>query len=222
MIKEKIDRFRYGKIMNNINRSDYLEFKDVNGAEEWGKKHYLKWSEEYKRNMHIANNMIKDSCVTSVIEFYCGYSHRDINEYLRFDRDDKYNSGREMANALALMLSMAPRVPNNIVAYRLVCDDVVKKIIENNKQGIPTIEKGFISTSLVKDIVNSDEAYSKHSNLLKIYIPKNTVGIYVNGIDKRTEEELLLFPNGYFKLIRSPYSEGNKKVYECQLFYFNH
>lgn len=221
MIKEKINKLRYGEIINNIKSSDYLEFRNVNEAEEWGKKHYLQWSEEYKNNMNITKNIIKDSCVTSVIECYCGYSYIQINEYLRFNRDTKNNFGREMAIALSLMLSFAPRVPNDIIAYRLVCDNVVNKIIENNKQGIPTIEKGFISTSLTKDIVTSDEAYSEHSNLLKIYIPQNTVGIYVNGIAKRKEQELLLSPNGYFKLIKNPYNEGNKKIYECQLFYFN-
>lgn len=95
---------------------------------------------------------------------------------------------KNMATILTVMLSMAPRVPNNIVAYRLVCDDFIRSLIENNKKEMPTIEKGFISTSLVKSIVNSDEAYS--------------------------------FPNGYFRLIKKPYNEGNKMVYECELFYF--
>lgn len=220
MIKEKIDKFRYGKIINNISREEYLEFKDVNDAEEWGKTHYLNWSEEYKSNMNITKKVITDSGITSVIERYCGYSYREINEYLRFSRDNEYNYAKNMATTLAVMLSMAPRVPNNIVAYRLVCDEFIRRLIENNKEEIPTIEKGFISTSLVKGIINSDEAYSDHNNLLKIYIPQHTVGIYVNGIAKRTEQELLLFPNGYFRLIRNPYNEGNKRVYECELFYF--
>ena len=222
MIKERLKEFKYGKFIKNINESDYLEFKEVNDAEEWGKNHYSKWSEEYKRNMNIIKKVIIDSCVTSVIECYCGYSYREINRYLRFNRDNEYNLEREMATTLAIMLSMAPRVPENIVAYRLVCDDFVKKIIENNKSGIPTIEKGFISTSLLKEIIDSDEAYSGHNNLLKIYVPKNTIGIYVNGVAKRSEQELLLLPNGYFRLIKSPYIDGKKKVYECEILYFNH
>ena len=128
---------------------------------------------------------------------------------------------KNMATILTVILSMAPRVPNNIVAYRLVCDDFIRSLIENNKKEMPTIEKGFISTSLVKSIVNSDEAYSYQENLLKIYVPKYTIGIYVNEITKRKkEQELLLFPNGYFRLIKKPYNEGNKMVYECELFYF--
>lgn len=219
MIKEKIDNLRYGIIQNNINISDYIEFEDINEAERWGGKHYYKWAEEYKKNMYIAKNVIKTSCITSVIECYCGYSYKEINEYLRLEID-KNNLGREMANGLAIMLSMAPRIPNNIVAYRLVCDEFVIKMIDNNKQGITTIEKGFISTSLTKDIINSGDPYSEHNNLLKIYIPKNTLGIHVNAVTRREEQEVLLFPNGYFKLIKSPYMEGNKKVYECELFYF--
>lgn len=221
MIKEKIKKLMYGEIINNINRLDYLEFNNVIDIEEWGKKYYSKWSEEYKKNMYKIKNTLKESIIPSIIECYCGYSYKDINEYLRSNRDTGYDLEREMAIALILILSMAPTVPNNIVAYRLVCDDFVKKIIENNKIGLPTIEKGFISTSLFKDIINSDEAYSEHTNLLKIYIPENTIGVYVNVITKRTEQELLLLPNGYFKLKKYPYKEGKKKVYECQLFYFN-
>lgn len=221
MIKQKIDKFRYGKIINNIIREEYIEFKDVNDAEKWGKTHYRNWSEEYKSNMNITKKVITDSENTSVIESYCGYGYREINEYLRFSRDNEHNYAKNMATTLAVMLSMAPRVPNNVVAYRLVCDEFIRRLIENNRKEIPTIEKGFISTSLVKDIINSDEVYSKHNNLLKIYIPQDTVGIYVNEIAKRTEQELLLFPNGYFRLIRNPYNEGNKMVYECELFYFD-
>lgn len=220
MIKEKIDGFRYGKIINNISGEEYLEFKNVNDAEEWGKTHYISWSEEYKSNMNITKKVITDSGITSVNEYYCGYSYKEINEYLRFSRDNEYNYAKNMATILAVMLSMAPRVPNNVVAYRLVCDDFIRSLIENNKKEIPTVEKGFISTSLVKGIVNSDEAYSDHNNLLNIYVPKHTVGIYVNGIAKRTEQELLLFPNGYFRLIKKPYNEGNKMIYESELFYF--
>ena len=220
-IKKNVDKFKYGEFINNINESDYREFKDVNDAKKWGENHYSKWAKEYKKNMYVAKEVIGDSCFTSVIEYYCGNKFREINQYLRFNRDTESKSGSEMAKILAIMLSMSPRVPDNIIAYRLVCDDFVEKIIENNKKGIPTVEKGFISTSLIKDIINIDEAYANHKNLLKIYIKKDTVGIYVNEIEKREEEELLLMPKGYFRLIKSPYNDGNKKIYECELFYFN-
>lgn len=229
MMKEILDKFKYGEFIKSINESDYLEFKEVNDVEEWGKNHYFKWSEEYKNNMNIMKEAMREAKEgvenfrsTYVIEGYCGYDNRKINDYLRYNIDDKDKLGREMATILGILLTMAPRVPENIIVYRLVCDNFVKELIENNKIGKPTVDRGFISTSLLKEIVNLDEAYSGHNNLLKIYVPKNTVGIYVNGIEKREEQELLLFPNGWFRLIKSPYIDCNKKVYECEIFYFNH
>lgn len=80
-------------------------------------------------------------------------------------------------------------------------------------------EKGFISTSLLFDIVKTDEAYSNYSNMLKIYVQANTIGIYVNNFAERREYEMLLFPGGYFKLIKDPYVKSDKKIFECELIY---
>lgn len=221
MINTIIDNMRYGKVNNNVKSSDYIEFKEECVAEAWGNKYYYEWSQQYKNSMEVAKKVIKTSCMDASVECYCGYNYRQINEYLRSnfnkDEDDLY---KEMADILAIILSMAPRVPNNIIAYRLVCDEFIHELIENNKKEIPTQEKGFISTSLTRNIVNSKEFYSNHKSMLKIYVKANTVGIYVNGVEKRHEQELLLYPNGYFRLLKKPYKDNNKKICECELFYF--
>lgn len=217
MINKILDYMRYGKMNNNIISSDYIEFKEDKVAEAWGNKYYQEWSKHYKDSMRVAKEVVKRSCMNSSLEFYCGYSHRQINEYLRFDTED-YLYG-EMSDILAITLSMAPRVPNNIIVYRLVCDQFINQLIENNKEGIPVQEKGFISTSITKNIVNAGEPYCNHSSMLKIYVKENTVGIYVNGVARRPEQELLLYPNGFFRLLKNPYEDNNKKIYECELFY---
>lgn len=221
MINKIVDNMRYGKMDNNIVSSDYIEFKDSHEAEAWGDKYYKEWSQKYKEAMQIAEKVIKTSGIHSCIEYYCGYSYREINEYLRSDIDRSgSNLYREMADTLALTLSMAPRVPDNVIVYRLVCDQFIQELIENNKNGLPKQEKGFVSTSLTSDIVTSEEFYSGHKNMLKIHVKANTVGVYVNGVARRNEEELLLYPNGYFRLLKKPYEYKNKKTYECELLYF--
>lgn len=218
MSNKILDYVRYGKMNNNIVSSDYIEFRECAAAEDWGKKYYDKWSKQYKQNMQIANKVIKTPCIDASVECYCGYNYKEINDYLRFGLE-KDNLYKEMSDVLAITLTMAPRVPNNIIVYRLVCDEFINELIKNNKKGIPTQEKGFISTSLTKDIINSQEYYSEQKNMLKIYVQANTVGIYVNGVTKRHENELLLYPDGYFRLLKKPYEENNKKIYECLLFY---
>lgn len=54
---------------------------------------------------------------------------------------------------------------------------------------------------------------------MKIFIPKGTVGIYVDTIAHRDEEEILLAPNHYLGLSDYPYldKELGVKIFECKL-----
>ncbi|MGN2371869.1 ADP-ribosyltransferase [Clostridium cagae] len=222
IINKFIDRIRYGKMENNINDLQYIELKNDKDTEIWGRKYYNDWGKKYLNSMKVANRIINKNYATNPIEYYCGEPYKWINSYLRFGvdkSDSKIYS--EVSNILAITLSMAPRIPENIILYRMVCDEFICELIRNNKKGIPTQEKGYLSTSLTKDIVNSKEYYSNHKNLLKIYVKANTVGIYVNEVTKRPENEILLSPNGYLKLIKEPYKENNKIIYECELIYMN-
>lgn len=208
---------------NRINKLNYTELKDDIEAKLWGSKYYSDWGNKYINNMKVANQFINKSYITNPIEYYCGEAYTWINPYLRYG-GDKSDSKiyPEISDILTIILSMAPRVPEDIVAYRLVCDEFIEELIRNNKKEIPTQEKGFLSTSLTKNIVNSNEYYSDHKNLLKIYVKSKSIGIYVNSVTKRTENELLLAPNGYLKLINYPYKENGKIVYECDLIYMNY
>ena len=48
------------------------------------------------------------------------------------------------------------------------------------------------------------------------------MGVYVNAITRRREEEILLFPSMYLGLANYPYRDESisKMVYECKLFNF--
>lgn len=65
-----------------------------------------------------------------------------------------------------LALCSAPRIPFKLVVYRLVCDEFIEELISQNRDiSLPTQEKGFMSTSLLQDIVNAEERYANKRNL---------------------------------------------------------
>lgn len=231
LLKEWIIKYmnekRYGKIQWNIDKKDdYVEFHNVQEIETWGTEHYLQWANKYKDVMRLAKNVVKTSLCTDVVECYCGYSYRQINQFLRNEIDTEYNQYREMTDILSIVLCSAPRIPCDIVLYRMVNDVFINMLISNNKKENPTPvqEKGFMSTSLLKNIANKNEPYAAENNLLKIFVPKDTIGIYVNMVTRRSEEEMLLFPNMYLGLASYPYKDHAtaKTIFECNLINFYH
>ena len=219
------NKYIYGDLYSTIDdKSRYKEFLTVEECREWG-DYYSNWAQKYKEVMSLAKKINKNHSIEmSTIECYCGESYREINELLRLEHiSDKHLYGK-MVDILIMTLCSAPKIKDNIVVYRVVNDAFIKELIGNNKLSgsIPTREKGFMSTSLLKDIVNiySDEGSGLY--LLKIYVPKGTVGIYVNTVTRRDEEEILLAPNNYLRLIEYPYYDESYsiKIFECQLISF--
>jgi len=101
--------------------------------------------------MKMAENVTKNRFCTTPLEHYCGYSSRQINEFLRYDRDDQSHTCRELADILSIVLCGAPRIPCNLVLYRMVNDEFINMLVSENKRDIPTPvqEKGFMSTSCI-------------------------------------------------------------------------
>ena len=215
----------YGKLNWSVDdKEGYKEFRTASEAEEWGMKHYLSWGNNYKKTMGLAKKVVKTSLCTVPIECYCGHSYRQINNFLRKGCDSEGNLYREVADILSIVLCNAPRIPCDIVLYRFVNIEFINELIKYNKQDTPSPvqEKGFMSTSLIKDIVNQEESYATCDNLLKIYMEQGTIGVFVNAVTKRSEEEMLLFPNMYLGLIDYPYhdKDSGKTIYECKLIKF--
>lgn len=213
---------KYGKTTWPIvHKESYLEFTNPQQAKNWGMSHYEQWSKLYKKQVESAEQVIKTSLCATPIEYYCGESYRDINEYLRQGTDTEKNLHRELSDLLSFVLCGAPKIPCNLVLYRMVCDDFIHTLIEKNKQSAPcpAQEMGFMSTSLLKSITNQPEGYAAEKNLLKIYVPKDTIGIYVNAVTTRSEEEMLLLHGMFLGLAAYPYQdkESGKTIYECNL-----
>lgn len=197
----------------------YKEFFTEDETREWGKKYYGEWANNYKKQMRLAKGYTKDEYVLQSIERYCGYNYKQINEGLRNGFDSSGSMYRTLANVLAMVLCSAPRIPSDIVLYRIIDVETMKGILKDNEQYRLSKQKGFLSTSLLKTIVNSGELYARGDVLLKLYVPKGIVGVYVNEVTCRSEEEVLLPPGLYIKLLGEPYKDEsfNKTVYECEV-----
>ncbi len=190
------NKYIYGDLYSTIDdKSRYKEFLTVEECREWG-DYYSNWAQKYKEVMSLAKKINNNHSIeTSTIECYCGNTYREINEFLRLQYHSDKHLYDKMVDILIMTLCSAPKIKDDIVVYRLVNDVFIKELIRNNKlpDSIPTQEKGFMSTSLLKDIVNVYSDGDSGLYLLKIYVPKGTVGVYVNTVTRRDEEEILLF-----------------------------
>lgn len=215
----------YGDLYSTIeDKSKYKKFSTLEECEKWG-NYYSDWAKRYKGIMSLFEKIKENHSLGSApVECYCGYSYREVNEFLRFGYHSDKKLYDKMADILIMTLCSAPKIKDDIVVYRVVNDVFIKELIRNNKlpDSIPTQEKGFMSTSLLKDIVNVYSDGGSGLYLLKIYVPKGTVGIYVNTVTKRDEEEILLAPNNYLRLIEYPYYDESYsiRIFECQLISF--
>ena len=193
----------------------YKDFDMVECAEEWGKLYYGNWSSEYKKHTKLLNNL--DTCVRSPIEMYTGYSAGLLNNSMR---ENNYTDRNlyVLEKILEGIILLSPKIPEDIVVYRLVPNKVIEQVFNKEQEGIYTyFEKGFMSTSLCKNFyqLNSREAYAKEKNLLRIRVNKDTPGIFVDLIDNRQECEIIFMPNTMLGFIAKPYKKDEMTIYEC-------
>lgn len=215
-----INELKFGKLMKIIGKENYKEFENKEESKKWGKIYYSDWGEKYTNLMKSVKDKLSMKIFEIPVESYCGNTYSSINRYLRTDIHSTSNYEREISDMLIIAIHSAPRIPNDIIVYRLVSDNFIKHLIGNNKKGkYLTTEKGFMSTSMLKNITELDERYTTYSNLLKIYVPKGMLGLYVNSVTGRKEEEILFPPNLDLSLIAYPYKdkETKKTIYECRL-----
>lgn len=209
----------------NIDKTLYKSLNSREKAIEWGETHYKDWKEHYSSLLSEMEYNHNKSDYYDAIDSYCGCTYSSINEYLRNNKNDTSKSKfiREYTDILILLLYLSPRIPENIVLYRLVNKEFIKNFLGKSNKGSYITELGFVSTSLSSDIVKIvDESYSNYNDLLKIYVEKGNVGLYTSIFVEKTEAEMLLPPNARFYLISKPYYDKSlgKQVYECKIEYF--
>lgn len=139
---ELFKRMRYGELNWTLkDKGSYKKFIDSKDCIEWGKCIYSDWAEKYKESMRLMNQVKTDSSLeTNPLECYCGYSYKYINEFLRTGEinDQIYSN---MTDLLIFTLCSAPKIPENIVLYRVIGRDIAKEIFLKNKNKKPFQKK---------------------------------------------------------------------------------
>lgn len=195
-----------------IDKKSYIEISDTDL-----KKHYFQWSKLYKQiDSDISISHKNFDIIGDPFSEYGGYNHKSINHYMR---NQKALDARELDILSHLMIAnifYAPRIPENIIVYRGVnqfCD------YDFNNEYNSFKELGFLSTSISAE---KAEQFASCKKMLKIYVRKNTPGIYMDVIWDRKENEILFPPSAILTLISEPYYDENLLVtiYECTLDYY--
>lgn len=218
-----------------VNNTEYTEFETKEECRRWGIEHYGEWSKVYNQANQVWDNLWgKHHGITEfdlwlaefyqAIKFYCGYGYKEINNFMRKNENKQLQLCGMMAAIIQMNICSTPLIKENIVTYRLVSDDFIEQIKTNQKNKEPTIDKGFLSTSFLKEYIIKDELdYGHHKNMLKLYLNSFAYGIYIPSVvmNREDEQEMLFDSDAYIDPIRTPYRDlqSGKIIHECMLSY---
>lgn len=172
----------------------YKHFYSHNEADLWVKEH----------NSHFPSDSDNDKIFLKALEYYTASGNPLINNHLRYhlplETDDFiYPYATQMINRLP-----SYHIPDNIIVYRYISIGLMKEMCSSHppKRGTILTDKGFMSTTLVRESIN---AY-RHSNrslkiLLEISVPIGTKGTYVGHLKNMLHEyEVILAPNTQLRI----------------------
>ena len=173
-------------------KNQYTKFKAADTVDLWYKK--------YKSGFPSDNDSDKD--FLEAINIYTGSANLPFNNFLR------YNKNIEDANTLHLapkMINKLPtyHIPDNIVVYRYISNRLLQTMCPSYppKTGMVIHDKGFLSTTLIRESVNSYRSGRKQNILLVISVPSGTKGTYVGHLkDVLSEYEVILAPNTQLRI----------------------
>lgn len=195
--------------IKEVEYTRYKEFLCAKDAEEWAHTHYSD-----------VLALPKDSFAYQSVLYYTGSMSRQWNKVLRLCPSiedgglEKYAAGYFASEGEQLrMIKEVNRflrehsVPENIVVYRYTHRKVLKHLRSAGilRKGMIFTEKGFCSTTLVKDALQKFSEQHKCDCVLKIYLPKGLPGAYASLDFPHSvlrEYELLLAPNIQFEILK--------------------
>lgn len=184
----------------------YREFQTAEEAEEWADTHYADLL-----------SMNPEDELYRIISYYTGSWYKCLNELLRvcppldspaFERINFAEREDEKQEILKIN-SVLNRysLPENIIVYRYThLRDLIKmtcKYIPRN--GLCFSDKAFVSTTLVKGLLEQFSRENRCTCVLKICLPKGMSGAYVSFKTDKTllnEQEFLLPPNIKMKITK--------------------
>jgi hypothetical protein len=202
-VENKILELFFSNLVLRQIKTDYKLFGYryfINSFEikEWGSNH----SKYFQKMICNRNNLLlssDESFELDAINFYCGYTGRQINDVLRgmasFSGKEDLN---DFIGQLDKTLNNFKTHENVIAIRRMPCEFLPNGL----RKGGRIIEKGFLSTSLnlfYRADYDGDNSLLHNEALVLIEIPKGTNAAYIEEaihIERQREEfELLLQRN---------------------------
>lgn len=169
-------------------KTDYKKFRFPHETHSW----YIK----YKSYFPSDNDNDKE--FLQAINYYTASANSSFNNLLRYNAN--LESDDFIYPYVIKMIDKLPtyQIPDNIIVYRYISKRLLKAMCPSYppKTGMIMQDKGFMSTTLIREGVNSYR-YGRNQNiLLVISVPSGTKGTYVGHLkDTLTEYEVILAPN---------------------------
>lgn len=169
-------------------KTHYKEFHFPDETHSW----YIKYKS------HFPSDNDNDKEFLQAINYYTASANPLFNNFLRYNT--KLESDDFIYPYIIKMIDKLPtyQIPDNIVVYRYISKQLLKEMCPSYppKKGMIITDNGFMSTTLIRESVNSYRDGRNQNILLIIYVPSGTKGTYVGHLkDTLTEYEVILAPN---------------------------
>lgn len=188
-----------------LNEQVYREFINTEEAEQWAWKHYADFL-----------NFPPESEIYKTFFWYTGSWYTECNNIMRSipEKCIGINSGvsAEVIRAIQIMNDVlcSYSLPENVITYRFTHKEDIKKLCHAKRLpvGMTFADSAFLSTTLVKSLLENFGKENHGDCVLKLYLPKGTPGAYVSFNDNRSclnEQEFLIPPHMRFQITKIHY-----------------
>lgn len=141
----------------------YREFHSSNEVNEW----LAQFISSFPSDSDIDEDFL------TAIEYYTGSANPIFNNYLRCN--SKVDSSDFIYPYIMKMIEKIPtyHIPDNIVVYRYISHGLLKAMCPSYppKRGMTMCDKGFMSTTLIRDSIYPYRAKRNQNILLVISVP---------------------------------------------------
>lgn len=201
-------------------KGKFREFHSDKEASEWAMNHFRLWINEMRSIKETS--CLNYNYTANLLDAYTSSLNVPINKLLRGceeDLDEKQM--KEYYEKISIVSNEISRfsLQENIIVYRFTHKKLFKALFETSRMQKNNLftEKGFMSTTLVRDLLVEFAKSHKYNCLLRLYLPKGTKGRYMQLTNRINEQEFLLPPNSTFKLLDKHLSYRYKTIYDCIL-----
>lgn len=154
------------------------------------------WYKKYKDFFPSVKDEDKDFLYA--LDMYTASANPVFNNHLR--HNEPLETSDFYYPYITSMVTKLPTytIPDNIIVYRYISKGLLKEMCPSYppKKNMIMQDKGFMSTTLIRNSVNSYRDNRSQNILLVISVPTGTKGTYVGELPNMlTEYEVILAPN---------------------------